>query len=43
MILHTEGEPWNPFEGIRQHRLVFAVGPEGGFDDTIGRGQRYGV
>lgn len=33
-ILHTEGEPWNPFEGDAPASLAFAVGPEGGFDDT---------
>lgn len=33
-ILHTEGEPWNPFEGDAPQTLAFAVGPEGGFDET---------
>lgn len=33
-ILHTEGEPWNPFEADMPASLAFAVGPEGGFDDT---------
>lgn len=33
-ILHTEGEPWNPFAGDGPASLAFAVGPEGGFDDT---------
>lgn len=32
-VLHTEGEPWNPFEGEAPESLAFAVGPEGGFDD----------
>lgn len=32
-ILHTEGEPWNPFDAEAPASLAFAVGPEGGFDD----------
>lgn len=32
-ILHTEGEPWNPFTGNAPSTLAFAVGPEGGFEE----------
>ncbi|CBL47260.1 Protein of unknown function (DUF558) [gamma proteobacterium HdN1] len=33
-ILHTEGEPHNPFTQQAPQSLAFAVGPEGGFEDT---------